>query len=1186
LITLTVSFIGSPPSILDITPDLSPRLSTSSKHEALVDGGASVNVIENNLSSRLGAFTVPCSVQIYLANGDPFCHVKQKTRLRFTVAGSHIAYDQWFLIAPIGTHSIILGMPWLEDANPHIDWSQKTIDFPTTETSKLEESLPPTLVHSKSASRIVSSELRTVLLSSVTTPCSNSIPRVPKIDLTRHIDPTDQLYVIQCDRVYSLDDYVGTIGSSLAPPTEIPAEYKDIARSFSKMKADELPSHHADVDHEIDLEEGTKPIFGPIYNLSENELKVLRDYIDEMLEKGFIRPSTSPFGSPVLFVKKADGSLRLCVDYRALNNRTIKNRYPLPLISEMLDRLVGAKIFTKLDVRNAYHRIRIAAGHEYKTAFRTRYGHFEYLVMPFGLTNAPASFQSFINNVLRKHLDRFVIVYVDDILVYSKSITEHVGHVRQVLQDLLANGIYCKLEKCQFHMDRTSFLGFIVSSDGISMDPDRIASIADWPVPTSVLELQIFLGFANFYRRFIEGYSRIISPITTLLRKGQEFNWTPEIQSAFDELKLRFTSAPILRHFDPALPIYLFTDSSGFALSGILCQIDPGDKRLHPIAFWSRKCLPAECNYHTHDRELLAIVMAMKHWRHYLEGPQHPVTVYTDHKNLQAFMTTKILNRRQARWAEMLAEYNFIVVPIPGKKNPADGPSRRPDYSYGMEPPSGTVFPLQRFLVAAISSSTTPVDSLRRRIIQTLNDDSLARKYRTESSLPWSWDDKLLLYNNLVYVPESLRLEIIRSHHDDPLAGHPGIERTHELVSRNYYFPGMRKFIKSYVTSCDLCARAKPSRHMPHGELAPLPVPEAPWKSISCDFITDLPLSHGYDAILVFVDRFSKMTHIVPCNKVTDAPAFARLFLDYVVRLHGVPTSLVSDRGSIFTSHFWTALAELLGLQRRLSTAFHPQTDGQTERMNQILEQYLRIYCNYQQDDWFNYISLAEFAINNAHQSSLKCSPFYANYGYNPTFSIDLKKSSLSVPVANELAERLSEMHDVLRDNLILAQNQQAKYYDAKHKPLQFDIGDMVWLLSTNIKTARPSKKLDWKRLGPFPIVKRIGIQAYQLRLPLSMKIHNVFHVSLLEPYTASDIPGRVPPPPPPIYLDTQDEPEYEVEEILDSRRRRRALQYLVKWKGYPVSDNSWEPTANVQNSSRLLEEFHARYPEKPRPRT
>ena len=441
-----------------------------------------------------------------------------------------------------------------------------------------------------------------------------------------------------------------------------------------------------------------------------------------------------------------------------------------------------------------------------------------------------------------------------------------------------------------------------------------------------------------------------------------------------------------------------------------------------------------------------------------------------------------------------------------------------------------------------------------------------------------------MLYDNRIYVPQddAIRLELLDQHHDSPLAGHYGTAKTIELLSRNYWYPSMHAHIKSYVTTCELCSRSKPSRHAKHGELAPLPAPTGPWNSLSCDFIVDLPLSNGFDSILVFVDRLTKMAHFIPCHKTTDAPGFARMYLDNVIRLHGISQSLVSDRGSIFTSQFWTSLSNMMSLKQRISTAFHPQTDGQTERMNQTVEQYLRIYCNYQQDNWANLLSLAEFSYNNAYQSTIKCSPFYANYGYHPKFTFDIRQAHLSAPAAKTFAESLQFLHELLTENIKSAQDHQAKYYDAKHKRVEFSVGDKVWLLSPNIRTERPSKKLDWKRLGPFTITTRIGTQAYRLELPSSMRIHPVFHVSLLEPYKPSTIPGRSPLPPPPVVIDAEE--EFEVEEVLDSKFIRKRLFYLVKWKGYPISENSWQLAADLENAPELVNSFHSKYPTKPSP--
>ena len=1004
-----------------------------------------------------------------------------------------------------------------------------------------------------------------------------------------------------------------TVESPEPAPVSLPPEYSEFADLFDKKSAEQLPEHQP-WDHTIPLVDGKQPPFGPIYPLSEFELRSLREYLDENIRKGFIRPSSSPAGAPILFAKNKNGSLRLCVDYRGLNAITVKNRYPLPLIPELLDRFRQAKYFTKLDLRGAYNLIRIAHGEEWKTAFRTRYGHFEYLVMPFGLANAPASFQGLINDTLRPFLDRFATAYLDDIMVYSNTLEEHKEHVKQVLARLRSKNLFVKLEKCQFHTDTTEFLGFVISPQGISMDPKKVEAITSWPTPTCQKDIMSFLGFANFYRRFVRSFSRITTPLTALLKKtSPRFVWTDSAQQAFDTLKVAFTTAPILAHFDPSLPCIIEPDASDFACGGVLSQKDAsGFPR--PIAFLSRKFTPAEVHYEIHDKEMLAIIICLKEWRAYLEGAQHTISILTDHKNLEYFVTTKQLNRRQVRWAQLLANYDFVVKYRPGAQNgKADALSRRSDHASTQLDPlrSSSLLRSDQFIFASShfarsfafatvsdpdieksikdaypkDKSLSEIISLLKQPQTSLDPSSLARLKHyslTESGL--------LLFDNLIYVPNSLdvKLSILQTYHDSPSSGHFGHARTFELITRSYYWPKLRSFVERYVNSCETCNRNKPVRHAPFGELQSLPVPSQPWESISMDFIVKLPrsldpISHAsFDSIFVVVDRLTKMAYFIPCNEDMDAPEIAQLFLQNIFTQHGLPKSIISDRGSVFTSRFVRSLCQLAGIQQKMSTAFHPQTDGQTERINQVLEQYLRIYCNYQQNDWVSHLALARFAYNNSEHSSTKTTPFFANYGYHPRCTVRLH-GPVNSPSAEERIRFLRSLHDYLKVEIRKSLTSQARYFDP-HRSLapSFAPGQKVWLLRKHIQTSRPSDKLDNKRLGPFEIAKVISKSAVKLILPPTMKIHPVFHVSLIEPASLDRSLHPQPTPPPPVIVDNQQ--EYEAEEILDSRLFRHRLQYLVRWKGYPLSESTWEPVTNLRNSPSLVRSFHLSYPAKPGP--
>jgi len=427
----------------------------------------------------------------------------------------------------------------------------------------------------------------------------------------------------------------------------LPEEYQKFRAAFSDGTKT-LPEH-TDADLGIELVEGKLPPFGALYSMSEDELSIVKTYVDDMMKKGLIRPSTSPIGAPILFARKKDGSLRLCVDYRRLNDLTVKNVYPLPLIHELLDRMAGSSIFTKLDLKDAYWLIRIKKGDEWKTAFRTRYGLFEYLVMPFGLSNAPGQFQSYVNKLFSDMLDLFVCTYLDDFMIFSKTYADHVQHVGKVLQRMIDHKLEANLKKCVFHTDRVEFLGYEITPLGVNMCQDRVKSVMDWAVPHDLKSLQSFLGFCNFYRSFIKDYSLIAAPLTDMTKKGRAWNWTTVEQAAFERMKEQFGTAEVVRHFDPALPIVLETDASDFALSGILSQ--QHSDGLRPVSFYSRKFQPAELNYDTHDKELLAIIECLTAWRHFCQNSRTPVSILTDHQNLKYFTTTKQLNRRQVRWS-------------------------------------------------------------------------------------------------------------------------------------------------------------------------------------------------------------------------------------------------------------------------------------------------------------------------------------------------------------------------------------------------------------------------------------------------------------------------------------------------------------------------------------------------------
>ncbi|MBW0530061.1 hypothetical protein O181_069776 [Austropuccinia psidii MF-1] len=442
----------------------------------------------------------------------------------------------------------------------------------------------------------------------------------------------------------------------------VPSVYHYYLDVFSKVKGDKIAPHRT-CDHHIELE-GSLPPVGVIYSLSKQDSDTLRAYISENVEKVFICPSSSSKGAPALFVKKKDGFLRLCVDYRKLNAVTRKNKYPVPPMNHLLTVFNGSSIFSKIDLHGAYNLLRIKEGDEHLTCFRTKYGSFEYLVMPFGLTNAPASFQNLVNDIFQDLLDVYVVVYLDDIMVFSKSEEEHVTYVSTVLSGLRANNLFAKASKCLFHVSSVKYLGYVVSSEGLKMAQGKVQKILNWPPPRNLKALQCFLGFANFYCLFIKNYSKKISSLTSFLKKDSCFPLNGTVLSQFNQLKEAFTTPPILSHFNPSLPTIVETDASNYALGALLSQVSDSGK--HPIAFDSRKLIPAELNFEIHYKELLGIVWALKRWRAFLLSLSSPFKVLTNHSSLQYFMSSKVLTHHKAHWAEFLSEFHFSITYRPG----------------------------------------------------------------------------------------------------------------------------------------------------------------------------------------------------------------------------------------------------------------------------------------------------------------------------------------------------------------------------------------------------------------------------------------------------------------------------------------------------------------------------------------
>jgi hypothetical protein len=930
-----------------------------------------------------------------------------------------------------------------------------------------------------------------------------------------------------------------------------------------------------EIDFTIDLLPGTTPISQAPYRMAPAELKELKIQLQELVDKGFIRPSMSPWGAPVLFVKKKDGTLRLCIDYRKLNQVTVKNKYPLPRIDDLFDQLRGAKVFSKIDLRSGYHQLRIREPDIAKTAFRSRYGHYEFVVMPFGLTNAPAAFMDLMNRVFRPYLDRFVIVFIDDILVYSKSEKLHAKHLRLILETLRSAQLFAKFSKCEFWLDRVGFLGHVISAGGVSVDPQKVEAVSNWGRPTSVTEIRSFLGLAGYYRRFVQDFSRIAAPLTRLTRKGVKFEWSEKCELSFQELKDRLTSAPVLALPDESGEYVIYCDASRQGLGGVLMQHG------NVIAYASRQLKPHELNYPTHDLELAAVVFALKLWRHYLYGAK--CQIFTDHKSLQYVFTQRDLNLRQRRWMELIKDYDCTIEYHPGKANiVADALSRRPSASLShlrtVRVPllfelraTGVGLSVDEIgaLVASFHVRPVLIDRVREAQFQDPSLDQMRQKVLDNSQGDFSTrSDGTLLFRNRLVVPniQMLRHEILEEAHSSAYAVHPGSTKMYRTLKEYYWWPNMKREIAAYVSRCLICQQVKAERQKPSGLQQPLQIPVWKWDHITMDFVYSLPRTRdGHDGIWVIVDRLTKSAHFLPVKKTYKLEKLAELYVSEIVRLHGVPESIVSDREPRFVSRFWKELQSALGTRLHFSTAFHPQTDGQSERTIQTLEDMLRSCVMQFRGSWDEKLHLMEFAYNNSYHSSIGMAPYEALYGRQCRTPLCWNEVGEKEFAGPEIIFKTNENVKIIRDRLKAAQSRQKSYADNRRRDLEFQVGDQVFLkLSPWKGVVRFGKrgKLSPRYIGPYEITERVGPVAYRLRLPPELsRIHDVFHVSMLRKYVAD--PSHILQEQP-ISLKKDLTYEEEPVQLLDRREQvlRNKTISLVKvlWRSQQVEEATWEP--------------------------
>jgi hypothetical protein len=594
-------------------------------------------------------------------------------------------------------------------------------------------------------------------------------------------------------------------------------------------------------------------------------------------------------------------------------------------MDDLMDFLSGANYFSKIYLKSGYHQIHMREGDEWKTTFKTNEGLYEWLVMPFGLTNASSTFMRLMNEVLREFIGKFVVVYLDNILIFSNTKAEHLKHLAIVMRRLQQEKLLVNMKKCSFMKTELIYLGFFISVNELKMDPEKVEVIRNWPSPINVFEVRSFHGLASFYRKFIQNFSGInAAMMDTVKKRHKVFHWTVEAERSFNLLKRKITEQPVLVLPDFQKTFQVKCDASGYAIGRVLSQDD------RPVAYFSEKLDDAKMKYSTYDKEFYAIIRALKKWRHYLIPKEF--VLYSDNHALQFVSQQEKLNQKHAKWVEYMQNFTFVIKHILGTANKvADALSRK-------------CLLLQEFRV-----KTLGFENLRDMYV---GDADFGEAYEAAENLvlrDWSplidyiIQEGFLFRGNQLCIPDfSMRENLLKEKHSGGLAGHFGHEKTFTKLSESYFWPGMHADVKRFVDRCRICQHSK-GRKQNAGFYQPLPILERPWEVISMDFVLGLPRTQrGVDSIFVVVDRFSKMAHFIPCQRTSDATHIVNLFFKEIVRLHGLPRSIVSDMDTKFIGHFWRTLWKKLGTNLVFSSAYHPQTDGQTEVVNRSLGNLLR----------------------------------------------------------------------------------------------------------------------------------------------------------------------------------------------------------------------------------------------------
>ena len=1095
----------------------------------LIDSGAEGNFGPPSLAKKIGykPYKLPNPQTITVADGKDYTITHGLRKVPYNFQGFKSTID--LMILPVEHPCVILGSPWLHDVNPHINWTNKTMTIQQGASAFTIESEG----HQNKTSSIKANfiMMKTTQQIEEVIQEGDSLYLITQKDLDEALEITDDFY--EKDREEVKDPQL----------LKLLDEYSDIfAEKLTK------PSK-CNVEHYITLKPNAKPIQAKQFRLSPVHQKIIEETVQELLQHGHIEPCRSPHRSNLIVVIKKDGKPRVVIDYRPVNAASEDQAYQMKNSYEMLEKAAGHKKITTLDATSGYHHVRMAPNSKPLTAFSVpgaKGGQYQFTVMPFGLKGAPATFQQFMDDVFREYLGDFVVIYIDDIAIFSDSDEEHITHLRKIFQTMRENNIFAKKSKCFFGQSRAPYLGHYISEKGIEMDQKKILTMINWPEIKTLKQLRGFLGLTGYYRRYIQGYAQIALPLTKLLKEDIPFKWTEEQEEAKQLLLKALTEAPILQPPNEKLPYTVTTDASLQAAGAVLHQEGK------PVAYLSKTFSAQQKNWTIYEKEMWAIIYALRQWECYLLNG-HKVTIITDNNAITTITSQKQISPKQARWIEYLSIFNYEIIHRPGVDNKVADAISRMDI-YGI-----TIIEDQHWLerIRALSAKVTPPAFL------------------TERNGLYYKEDRL-------YIPgyNDVKMKIIQEFHDHK-AGHFGFRKTLHKVTQSYFWDKMANSIKEFIRTCDICQRIKTPRMKTLGLLQPIPPPPTKFHTYSLDFIGPFqPTKRGHTGILVIVDMLTKGVTIAPIKMTDSAKEIAWVFYLKIITHFGCPQKIISDRDPRFTGKFWQELFHLIGTKLSFSTAYHPQSDGQTERANQTLETVIRSQINGSHDNWDLLLAGAEYAINSTVNISTGFTPFHLTYGIDPKMPIELVTRDSQNPEAQVTAEQMTEMIDQARKQIIKSQEAQKIQADKHRRDHSFKIGDQVLLSTRNLNLPMKfSKKFSPRFIGPYTILKQIGQVSFLLDMKnTNWNMHPVFHVDRLIPYHKNDheiFPNRSQEPPPPIQI--EDHAEYEVDEILAERTHYRKKQYLVKWQGYHQDDSTWEPIDNLSHAQDKIKDFQSK---------